>query len=286
MKSFITLIIITFCISFSYAQKPRKKKSDYSDTFSEIYYVLKEDKSVKDGPYELRLLKIPVITGQYENSVKIGVWTYYNSLGKPLYKYDFSSNTIVEWYNGKFDAIQWEHNVFKKSWLTKEGKVVPYTDYSTREFEVIRNSDTITTTLERPPIMIGSDLMFQFELFKILQNNISNLPNISFSSISFIVDKDGNARDFNIEATSGAGFEKGFISEINQRNLKWIPGQIDAKPVMTKITIPIIIKTSYRDNENVTIGIIFTNAEFMNYYKTLERDREYGRIGWDFKLYE
>lgn len=73
------LIIIPF---FGFSQKLKKIKKEIienGNTYEEIYYVLKSDKTTKHGEYIKRTEKKKIIEqGYYNNGQKDSIWTYYN----------------------------------------------------------------------------------------------------------------------------------------------------------------------------------------------------------------
>jgi len=288
MKKITILLLLISSIQGVYAQKDRKKKGEYSKFLSQTYYVLKEDKSIKDGPFERTFMSTPIIQGQYKKSIKAGIWSYYNSMGDLLYKYDYSSDSVTEWKSGKFDAIQWGNDIAKKlAGQFKFGKVVPYSDYAELEYKLISENDKLLSKLDRPPLCLESNLVFQLELFDALRNNISDFQIMSYSLISFEVDTNGNSKNFKVVSSTGSNFEIGFIKQLEERNIKWIPAQLNNRAVAIEIQIPIIIKTRYDNNEYIETQIIFTDSKFMDYYQNLEYRTDYKHLqSWDYKLFD
>jgi hypothetical protein len=288
MKINIVLALLLFYTQFTYGQEERKKKANYSKFFSRTYYVLKDNKSVMDGPYELTLMGTPIVQGQYDHTKKTGVWTYFNSMGEVIYKYDYSSDTLIEFNRVKFDAIQWQFDVAKNNaFQFRSGKIVPYVDFSNREFNVIKETGTIKSKLNRPPLLLGSSLKLQFELLDILRSKISDFKVMSYSLISFIVDSKGNTKNFKILSTSGLNFEDGLIKQLELKNLKWVPAKLGGENVDVEMTIPIIIKTDYNDRDYIKSNIIFTDIAFMNYYQSLKYKKDYKHLeSWEYELFD
>ncbi|QCK15797.1 hypothetical protein [Mangrovivirga cuniculi] len=125
IKSIVIMVLILVS-QLSYGQEvKRKKKKKYSSTFSEVYYVLKRDKSVKDGPYELMFKGNTIIKGEYTDSKKTGNWQYFNLQGELLLTYDFEQDSMISWNNKKIDVVQWNQGISKNGpFVSMGGNIV------------------------------------------------------------------------------------------------------------------------------------------------------------------
>lgn len=280
----LTLILFSQLV---YAQSERKKKSNYSKFFSREYYVLKEDKSVKDGPYELSIQGTLVIQGQYKEDQKDGLWTYYNSKGKILFRYDYTNKTVTEWSHEKMDVVQWQNGNMKRAPLHYQiGRAVPYTDHQDKLFTMIKGTNTVFTQLDRPPLLLGSNLVFQFELFQMLLHELHAFHGPFFSLISFIVDTDGNAKNFKVEMASGLGFEEKFMQKLIEKNYSWVPAELGGEQVAVEVLVPVIVQVT-QDLDHVITNIVFSDTEFLNQYARITRGKGYKILeSWDYKLYD
>jgi hypothetical protein len=279
------LIIMFLFVQWTFGQNTNKKRKDFTDHFSEIYHVLKNEKSVKDGPYELSYKGHPIIQGQFQHSEPTGMWRYFNSRGELEYEYDFSSNRVILWNpSTKRDAIRWESGEMKTGPFKSESyHVIPYVELPAKNYIIMRERDTVESTLDIPPLCLNSNLVFQFTLFDILRNSISSFPKMSFSLISFTVDENGNSKNYEIEGSTGNNFESQFIKELEQKNISWTPAIKDGKPTTVKIQIPIIMKTFNDDPNWNWLKIIFTEIAFMDAKRTANLNR---LPTWNYKLFE
>src|ERR1700743_1375019 len=117
MKLILSLIAII--ISGSLFAQTTRRVNDEENT-REIYYVLKSNKSIKEGPYLKKQMYGRIIcegfyksnlkdslwkyyngnvniqaTGYYKGDKKVGVWNVYNSGGDLAVQYDYTNNTLL-----------------------------------------------------------------------------------------------------------------------------------------------------------------------------------------------
>ncbi len=69
MKTKTTILLLLLC-SFSYGQKLKKITNSLSPYSTESYQVLKKDKNIKYGAYELKEAKKLMVKGSYKNNQK------------------------------------------------------------------------------------------------------------------------------------------------------------------------------------------------------------------------
>lgn len=87
-------------------------------------------------------------TGEYINDKKIGIWTYYFKNGSLAYKYDFSSNSIIQ-NNGlenydQLGGIERFKALFHKSAFEKRIKSQPFfSENSSVAFELTTSHDSV-----------------------------------------------------------------------------------------------------------------------------------------------
>lgn len=97
-RSKISVILFLFIfISFSSFSQKLKKKSVKNEQllYKEIFYVLKEDQSIKQGPYERVRRGVTLEKGQYENNEKSSTWIFYGRNGEVVQKYNYTTGEIV-----------------------------------------------------------------------------------------------------------------------------------------------------------------------------------------------
>ena len=92
---FSFLIVLTLHIN---AQEKTVKRTNANNKtgVKEYFYVLKRDKKIKHGSFELQSLSGRTkVKGQYEHGKPSGVWTYYDYEGTVEQQYNYSSGELI-----------------------------------------------------------------------------------------------------------------------------------------------------------------------------------------------
>lgn len=97
MKRNLLLIVISLLVMSLNAQIKTKivKVEDKETSKLEVYTVIKNDKTIKHGEYNLYLINHKAVTGNYNHNQKSGIWTYYSWSGEIDMKYDFETDRVV-----------------------------------------------------------------------------------------------------------------------------------------------------------------------------------------------
>jgi len=94
-KITFTLILLTIISGTLFSQT---KKVTLYDTnckaVCEEFYVLKADKTIKDGPYKKTIYEDNCITGIYKNGEKIGIWKYYDNTDKVEVEINYENGDV------------------------------------------------------------------------------------------------------------------------------------------------------------------------------------------------
>ncbi|GAB3935064.1 hypothetical protein [Mucilaginibacter myungsuensis] len=101
MKRFLLLILTT--IAFGAYAQDTVKKSNSIGKFNEQFMVLKSDKKVKHGFYQLIIDKKVVASGKYVQGQRAGIWNFYND-DQLEQQYDYTAKKVVS--NAPPAAIQ------------------------------------------------------------------------------------------------------------------------------------------------------------------------------------
>ena len=88
--------LILLLSSGFYTRAQTQKVIRAYDHFREVYYVLKEDTSVKYGNYRLYYKKKIIENGFYNQNNKSGVWQFFSLNGILEYEYDFDTKKVVK----------------------------------------------------------------------------------------------------------------------------------------------------------------------------------------------
>ena len=95
MKNTFLFIINFLCITNCFSQETVERKNWLTDSVIERFYVLKTDKNTKQGPYKAFYQRKTIIAaGNYDNGKKTGEWNFYDTLGKLVERYDYSTHTF------------------------------------------------------------------------------------------------------------------------------------------------------------------------------------------------
>lgn len=94
MKKFLSIVIFTFFIFNVHSQELKRKRTSDGD-IKESYFVLKSDKNVKHGDYELKIVGKKVQKGQFRYGKKSGIWIYYKTSGETEFSYNYDADSIV-----------------------------------------------------------------------------------------------------------------------------------------------------------------------------------------------
>ena len=227
--------VILLCLPImSFAQETVKKTS-HSDGNKEVYYVLKSDKKIKEGPYQrINSFNKVSLEGSYKNDFRdgawieywpssaiksrgnyllgerIGVWEFYDPKGALEQKYDFTKKELV------FDK------------LIEQSRDKPY--------KVIKGADTITSVLERPPLYIGGKTKMQSAMTKGIV-----FPRLESGEVkvSFIIDKDGKASNHKIISSLNDECDKVSLRMVKQIPDNWFPAILNGETVDVEYILPI-----------------------------------------------
>lgn len=203
--------------------------------------------------------------GYYKNDKKTGLWTEYN--GKYIQSQGSYKNGIK---NELWETFYYQSNIYKNKgtfskgirtgiweFYRNDGSLEQKYDYDKREIlfedlgnsypaeiEILTDSGYTTVVFERPATVIGGSS----ELYSHLQSNIK-YPEVAMDNgiegtvfVDFIVNKQGIARDYNIETPLGGGLDQESIRVLQLISNDWIPAIVDGSPATVKMRIPIKFK--------------------------------------------
>jgi TonB family protein len=212
------LIILTFFPLILYGQQTKLIKDKEN---REEYYVLKSDKSVRNGEYSKFSSKNSLlIKGHYTNGLEDSIWELYNSNGEIFQKIDISKNELVY---VKIEESE-KDNLYK----------------------LINGNDKSLVALDRPPVYAGGNDNFLYELGKNLQ-----YPEDAFKNgvtgrvfVSFIVDKNGKTGNYQVLKSAGQGFDEEAIRALKSVPENWFPGILNGNAVDIELSYPVTFTLS------------------------------------------
>ncbi len=186
----------------------------------ETYFVLRSDKSVKHGKYDKRgRLNEKIAIGMYTNGERSGIWEFYEE-GNLTQKYDFSKHELV-WFDRPHHA-------------------------KTIKYKVIRSSDTLETSLSRPPLYIGGHFLLTEEIF-----NTANYPKEAYKNgiegdvlVSFTIDEKGRTSNYKIVKGISYSCDEEAIKNMQKTDGHWIPALLKHETVKVEYIMPVKYRLS------------------------------------------
>jgi protein TonB len=240
---FIILLFLHFevfaqkTITVSKEIKGRLKYQSYR----EKYHSLKEDRSILQGLYEVfdskdRLIisgyyqkgekdsiwteyniwkPFIAVEGRYSNGKKSGIWTFYKDVDTVELKYDFDGDSVLYF---KADAF--------------------------KEYSVLTGTDTIKTTLDRPPLYLGGSGYIS----KVISDNIFYPDEARENSVqgrvlvAFTIYTDRHASAPWVLKSIDGSIDDEAINVASNIPSNWSPGIKDGKAVTSIYVLPIVFK--------------------------------------------
>ncbi len=112
-------LLIQLAVLFTAISQNESIKGDFE--VKEFYHVLKDSAKIKEGPYELWYNGVKLISGQYANNQKDGLWKY-STIDNTLYYQGFYKNDVRngswKYYKNKqlFCAIYYKNDLPDSTW--------------------------------------------------------------------------------------------------------------------------------------------------------------------------
>jgi len=221
MKKTLFIVIILFpltCISQK-LKKIKDKESDYPNEI--IYHVLKSNKLIKYGPYQVKTWTDKfIMQGFYKNDKRDSIWTYYNMKKEIVQKYDFTNDTIVLW-----------NDYYPDSTI----------------FSLIDNGTEKIVQLERPPLFLGG----QGRLSDYILENLK-IPDEMFENnysdnllIAVTITKEGKIIDQNFISGKYEKLNIALMECYKKIPDTWIPAIYKGNPVDVRFIIPFKLRTKH-----------------------------------------
>jgi protein TonB len=214
MKNKLSFILLLLVSNVLYGQKV-KQVIDKSNR--EVYFVLKKDQTIKHGEFvKLYPNKNNVLmAGYYKNGEKDSIWTFFDASGEIIQKYNYSNKKLV--------------------FLRDSNKVTE------TKYKLINGTDNPLVTLDRQPVFLGGDDYLFILLAQIIQYPEEAAKNGKGGKvyISFVVDKNGKATNFNVLNSPGFGLEEEALRAVKSLPDYWIPGVLNGEFVDIELIYPI-----------------------------------------------
>jgi hypothetical protein len=219
MKTIISFLICLMCLPVA----AQKKIMENNYNFSTSSYTIDRQSKLKEGKY----VKIrnsnhdTLVTGQYENDRKVGLWKYRSSGNKNYITYNYDSKS-AEYLDPAISKVD--------SFLTIEGS----------------NGMFFLNKVDSPPIYLG----FPGEIKVLLARNI-NLPVTEMqrglegsTTASFVISRTGAISNIKIERSLNRTFDKIVLDAIKLIDSEWIPAKVNNIPTDAKINVLVRVSNS------------------------------------------
>lgn len=257
MKNTITSLLV-LCTFVSFAQD--LKEINESVRFGNAkYHVLKSDEQIKHGPYTIKSYSgnTDLVSGTYNQGKKTGDWTerYYRQ-GQNLKSLGTYDNDIKvgKWtfYNTQGEIIQ-EYDFDKKELLSS-------TECSSKTtFEVYKNGVKSRSKLDCPALYIGGKQALIDELLKKISESFQfdqkekEKKYMKFENfISFLIDENGNLENLEFYDDVKIPNLKKFIeNELNNKKGMWIPGELNGEKVKSNIDLLLSINLMFTNDNKL-----------------------------------
>jgi TonB family protein len=234
----LSLFLLILASGNVFAQTVRR--IDRSDRTREEYYVLKSDKSIKQGPYALYSLfnTNPYCEGFYKNNLKDSVWKYYGYDHKLCATGSYKDGKRVGLWNsygadGAQDVL-YDYTNRKLLFYKKPDK-------APEEQTIISGKDTLKANLDQPVVYIdGIQNMSRIVGTNIRYPAKAREKNIQGKVlIAFTIDTLGKATNFRIKQGIGGGCDEEALRIAKLMDGDWSPGMLGGKLVAVEYTIPL-----------------------------------------------
>jgi TonB family protein len=243
---FPILLIFTIITSGCLFAQERVHRIDKSGSqFSraeEDYYVLKADKTIKDGPYRIFRNNEMVLSGYYKHDQKDSVWEVY-STGKTVTSrkwYREGQRTgLWEFFNKK-PGSDWTYDFVTGTTTFQEGNVVG-TGGSCYQ------SDSGTWVLDHPdkPLIplysTGEWLQFLFRTLRYPDYAVDN--GLSGTVIvGVVVDENGTITDYGIVQSVAPSLDAEALRVVKLFLIEFVPAEKNGKKIKARYQLPIVFR--------------------------------------------
>jgi protein TonB len=220
------------------------KSGTKSNKIKEYYYVLKDNKTVRDGSYELYLNDYLIESGYYKNGQRDSVWQVFHRNGTVLSQKWYTQGKptgVWHFYNGR-GIEQWSYD-FAAGKSTVELSLPPS---STAEVSYYQSDSGrwAQSHLDTPLLLLRGDA----EWLSFLHRNL-NYPDDAVNKnlmgeviISIAVDEQGKITGYEIIKSAAPSLDTEALRVVKLYPYQFIPAEKDGKKMKAQFHEPIIFK--------------------------------------------
>ena len=241
MKIWITLFFISLLSVKGQELKKITKKHEPCHCNKEEYYVLANQKKVKQGSYKMFADGIVIEEGFYNNNKKDSTWTSYSPnyiiLSTGTYKNDLRIGNWKFYTNTGELEQEYNYTTKKVHFFKPNPKEISY--------KVIAGKDTTYELLDRPPLVIGGQDNHLEVIVKNIRYPIEAMKkNIADKIyVRFTIDEEGKTSDFSTIKKGDKSLDAEAIRVVKLID-NWLPALKGNQPVKVINTIPITFSGS------------------------------------------
>jgi TonB family protein len=239
--SLAPLLILLFIGIKSISQETKKvveRSRDLTRNMAVKYYVLKDNRDIKHGPWMYYNNDKLFISGFYKNGKKDSVWQRYNTEGKVISQKRYTENKrtgVWEFYD-KTGAVEWQHNFSNDSSVNIPSNALPNYVYLASDGQWLKGR------ADRAPVKLYSAWDWQYFLTRNLRYPAAAIDKGQQGKgvVEVTVDENGDAIDYSISPESSyvlLGEEALRIVKLFEPD--FLPAEKDGKKVKVKIPITV-----------------------------------------------
>jgi hypothetical protein len=226
LKTSFLLLLPLFYLTNCFGQDTVEQKNRLPNNVIERFYVLKSDQKTKQGPYKAFLRRRTLIAmGNYKNNKRTGIWTFYESDGRLVERFNYDNNTFLN-----------------EAPLDTAGDISYLFDAK------IKESDRLTR-----PLKIGGSyygFLPYVTLFR-LPFSVMDVNTNSFKAyIELLISPGGRLADYKVHLASALYEYKQIInmdvSLFSEEDRQFLPATLNDEPILSRIIIKCYV-TPYGD---------------------------------------
>ena len=240
--SLAPLLVLLFIGIRSISQETKKvveRSSDLTRSMTVKYYVLKDNRDIKHGPWTYYNNGKLFISGFYKNGKKDSVWQRYNTEGKVIAQRRYAENKRIgvwEFYD-KTGAVEWYHDFTTDSSVNIPSNALPNYVYLASDGQWVKGR------ANRVPVKLYSSWDWQYFLTRNLRypREAIDKGQQGKGVVEVTVDENGDVIDYSISPESSYPL----LGEEALRMVKlfepdFLPAEKDGKKV--KVKVPIFVQ--------------------------------------------
>jgi len=236
------LLILLFIAIKSFSQQTKEVTEEYGDKYSRVkvkYSVLKDNPTIKHGPYQFYFTGKLAISGFYKMDKKDSVWQRYNYKGSVLSKKIFTDNKRTgTWEFYKNDGtLDWQYDFSKDSFINK-----PEESFEDAYAYQASNGEWVKGKADRDPVWLRSNYEWQTFLNRTLRYPMDAIENNKMGkpSVEITVDENGETIDYSVGESVYRALDEEALRVVKLFLPEFLPAEKDGKKVKSKVRIPIV----------------------------------------------